>query len=142
MTISLSTAFADAQLNYTATAHSSSVSDLFGGGTLVLYSGSVPANANASLGSPTTLATFTFAAASSWTASTTATLTLDIPIATVTAAATGTASFWRILNSSGGVLLQGTAGISSADWILTSASISSGDQVQISGTPTIALPIT
>lgn len=145
MTISLSTTYADSQLNYTGTAHTSSVADLLGGGSLVLYSGTAPDGANESLNqhaTNTALATFTFAGASSWTTTSTATLTLDIPTATVTASASGTATFFRILNSSGTALIQGSvAQTSGGDWNMTSTSVSSGDQVQISGTPTIALPV-
>ncbi len=74
-------------------------------GTLRLYSGSTPADADASLGAAVLLATLTLAA-SPVTSTTRGVLTLAA-IGSVAAVATGTASFWRIHDSSGVSVYQG-----------------------------------
>jgi hypothetical protein len=145
MAITLSAIFTDLLLGYESTAHTASVADQFGGGTLVVYSGTAPNGANDSLtqnGSPTALATWTFAAASSWSAASGGSQNLDIPTLTVTASATGTATFFRVLNSGGSSLIQGTVATSGGDFNLSSTSITSGDNVTITGTPSIAWTVT
>ena len=101
-----------------------------GAGTLRIYSGSVPADADTALSGNTLLAQLTMsdpsAASASggvWTASS---ITADS-----SADATGTASFFRILDSDANVVLQGTVGTSGADLNLDSVSITSGDQVSV-----------
>lgn len=134
MAILLSSTFTNALLQHSGT----SVADQFGGGTLVVYSGTPPTGPNESLSGNTVLATFSFQAAASWGAPSTGVENLAFVAQTVTASASGTATFFRILNSGGSALLQGTVGASGADFNLSSVSITSGDNVAITGTPTIA----
>jgi len=134
MTILLSNTFANALLQHSGT----SLADQFGGGTLVVYSGTPPTGPNESLSGNTVLATFTFAAGTAWSAPSVGVQNLDFVAQTVTAVATGTATFFRILNSGAVALLQGTVGTSGADFNISSTAITSGDNVAITGTPTIA----
>lgn len=140
MAITLSTSFANALLQHTGT----SVADQLGAGTLVIYSGTPPAGPNEALSGNTALATFTFAAAASWASPSAGSITLDIPTATVTAAATGTAAFFRLLGSADTTTgrVQGTVGTSGADFNLSSTAITSGDNVSVTGTPSIAWTVT
>jgi hypothetical protein len=132
--ILLSNTFANALLQHSG----SSIADQFGGGSVVVYSGTPPTGPNESLSGNTVLATFTFAAAASWASPTTGVETLDFVSQTVTAAASGTATFFRVLNSGAAALLQGTVAASGGDFNLSSVAITSGDNVAITGTPTIA----
>jgi hypothetical protein len=134
VTILLSNTFANALLQHGGT----SLADQFGGGTLVVYSGTPPTGPNEALSGNTVLATFTYAAATAWSAPSVGVENLDFASQTVTAVATGTATFFRILNSSSQALIQGTVGTSGADFNISSTSITSGDNVAITGTPTIA----
>lgn len=142
MAILLSTTFADALLAHDATAAQSAVADQIGGGTLVAYSGTAPAGPNEALSGNTALATFTFSAGSAQGTPSAGVMDLVFSATTVTAAATGAATFFRVLNSGGTALIQGTIGTSGADWNLTSTSITSGDNVEITGTPSIAWTVT
>ncbi len=145
--ITLSATFANALLSHDATAAQSAVADQIGSGTLSIYSGTAPTGANES---PTTnpptsttiLATWTFAANTAFSAASSGSMTLDIPTTTVTAVATGTATFFRIWSSGTNSLIQGLVGTSGADFNLSSTSITSGDNVSITGTPTIAWTVT
>jgi hypothetical protein len=134
MAILLSSTFANALLQHSG----SSIADQFGGGTLVVYSGTPPTGPNESLSGNTALATFTFAASTAWASPSSGVENLDFVSQTVTAAATGTATFFRILNSSSAALIQGTVAASGGDFNLSSVSVTSGDNVAITGTPTIA----
>jgi hypothetical protein len=142
MAILLSTTFANALLAHDAVAAQSAVADQLGGGTLVMYSGTAPAGPNEALSGNTALATFTFSAAASQGTPSAGSMTLAFSATTVTAAATGTATFFRIISSGATALIQGTVGTSGADWNLTSTAITSGDNVSITGTPTIAWTVT
>lgn len=137
MALGLSTTFVNTLLGTGTTA---GVPEQFGGGTLVLYSGTAPAGPNEALSGDTVLATFTFSAAGSWSAPSAGVLNMALAATTVTAAATGTASFFRILNSSGTALIQGTVTATGGggDITISSTSITSGDGVSITGTPTIS----
>jgi hypothetical protein len=102
-----------------------------GAGTLRIYDGTPPADADTALSGNTLLAQLTMsdpsAAAASgddWTASS---ITADS-----SADATGTATFFRILDSNAVVVLQGTVGTSGADINLNSTSISATDNVAVS----------
>lgn len=115
------------------------VATQIGSGTLVLYAsgGSPPAGPNESpVG--TILATFTFNNASSQGSPSGGSMTLSFSATTVTASGSGTADYFRILNSGSAALIQGAVGTSGADWNLSSTSITSGDNVSITGTPTIS----
>lgn len=138
MAIQLSTTFANALLAHDAVAGQSAVADQLGGGTLVAYSGTPPAGPNEALSGNTVLATFTFSAGSAQGSPSAGSMTLAFSATTVTAAATGTATFFRVISSAPAALVQGTIGTSGADWNLNSTSITSGDNVAITGTPSIA----
>ena len=99
-------------------------------GLIRIYSGTPPANPDTALSGNTvlvelTLAVDAFPAASSGTAAANA-------IPSVTASATGTATFFRVLESDGStVRAQGTVGTSGTDMVLTDTSITSGGNVTI-----------
>jgi hypothetical protein len=108
-----------------------------------IYSGSVPADADASGAGLTLLASLTCSATSMTSFSdanpggrcTFAAITSDS-----SADATGTASCFRIKTQTGGtVVAQGTVGTSSADLVLNTVSITSGSTVSITSA-TITLP--
>ena len=105
----------------------------FNGGTLRIYAGAVPASADAALGSPTLLGTLTFgnpafAAASGGSMSANA-ITQDSA-----ADATGTAAFYRAVESDGSTVIeQGTIGTSGADLNLNTTSIVTGGPIQVTG---------
>jgi|DEB0MinimDraft_3_1074331.scaffolds.fasta_scaffold49312_3 hypothetical protein len=102
-----------------------------GAGTLRIYDGTVPADADTALSGNTLLAQLTMsdpsAAAASgddWTASS---ITADS-----SADASGTATFFRILDSNANVVLQGTVAASGADLNLSpSAVIAITDNVDV-----------
>lgn len=101
-----------------------------GAGSLRIYSGTMPATAEAALSGNTLLAQLTmsataFAAASNGVA-TANTITQDS-----SADATGTASFFRILSGAGTVVIQGSAGTSTSDLILNSTSITATTSVSV-----------
>lgn len=106
--------------------------DVGGAGSLRIYSGTMPTDANTALSGNTLLANLAmsataFGAASSGVA-TAATITADS-----SADATGTATFFRILAGNGTtVVMQGSVGTSGADLNLTTTSIVSGQPVSIS----------
>lgn len=100
-------------------------------GKLKIYSGTPPANADASLSGNTLLATLTlnsaaFGAASSGTA------TANAVTSDTNAAATGTATFCRVTKSDDTVVLQGTVGTSGTDAIINSTAIVAGGTVACS----------
>jgi hypothetical protein len=111
----------------------------YGGATLTLYEGTQPANADAALGSQTTIATFTLPAATSNTVSSAGVITYGA-IAAATAAASstpGSTTLWyRITRASdSAVLSDGNAGLEAAakDMVLDSTTIISGASVTITG---------
>jgi len=134
MAITLSNTFADNLLG-TGT---EGVASQIGGGTLVIYNGTPPVGPNEVLSGNTALATFTFASAGSQGGPAGGVMDVSFIATTVIASATGTATFFRILNTGPAALIQGSVGTSGADFNLSSTSISSGDNVTITGTPTIA----
>lgn len=118
------------------------VATQIGGGTLIVYSGTPPAGPNEALSGNTALATFTFNAAGSQGTPSAGVMNLSFAATTVTASASGTATFFRIANSGTTALIQGTVGTSGSDFNLSSVNITSGDNVTITGTPTISWPVT
>lgn len=148
MAIQLGTHFASQVLAHDGTAGQSAVADLIGGGTLVIYSGTEPATVDTALSGNTALATFTFSAGSSQGSVTSGALSLVFSNQTVTAANSGTATFFRIITSASftpaasTAVIQGTISTSGADFNLSSTTITSGDNVTITGTATIAFNIT
>lgn len=136
MAITLSTQFTDTLLGTTTTA---GVAEQIGGGTLTLMAsgGSPPAGPN----EPTvgnTIATFTFNNAASQGAPSGGSMTLSFAATTVVAGNSGTADYFRVNNSTPVALIQGSVGLTNSDWILSSVTITSGDNVTITGTATIA----
>lgn len=115
------------------------VADQIGGGTLVVYAsgGSPPAGPNESA-TGTVIATFTFSAGSAQGSPSGGSMNLAFANQTVVAGNSGTADYFRIINSGSVALIQGSVGISAADWVLSSVSVTSGDNVTITGTGTIA----
>lgn len=120
--------------------------DSFDDGTAAvinIYDGTVPADADTAITTQNLLAQLTMAATAFGAAAD------DTPGAIATAAAitgdasadaTGTATFFRVLNQSGGtVKAQGTVGTSGADLNLNTVSITAGSTVDITSF-TILLP--
>jgi hypothetical protein len=102
-------------------------------GSLVIYGGTPPADANAALSSNPVLATLTlsatpFPAAANGASTATTGITADS-----SADNTGTATFFRVLESGGTVVVfQGTVGTSGAELNLSSTSIVAGGNVSVS----------
>lgn len=100
-------------------------------GSLRIYSGTAPTDANTALSGNTLLAQLTMAATAFGAASsgvaTAGTITADS-----SADATGTATFFRVLGSNGTtVVFQGTVGTSGAELNLNSVSIVTGGNVAV-----------
>ena len=98
-----------------------------------LYNGTQPANANTAISTQTLLVSLAISGA--FGTDSNGTLTFST-INNGTAVATGTASFFRIVKSDGTtVVMDGSVGTSSADLVLNTVSIVTGDTVAItSGT--------
>lgn len=110
------------------------VTALVNGGTLVIYSGAAPANADAALSGNTVLAQLplgnpAFGAAAAGVA-TANTITADS-----SADATGTPTFFRLLTSGGTVVYQGTAGASGQELNLANLS---GGQIVAGGSVSVS----
>ena len=125
--------------NVAAKAAADAVVDLVDGGAgaglLRIYAGSVPADADTALGAQTLLATLTmsdpaFGAAAD--AAPGATATASAITSDTSADATGTAAFFRLLDSNALAVMQGliTATGGGGDMELNSVSITSGVTVQ------------
>jgi hypothetical protein len=100
------------------------------GAIFTLYSGTQPANANTAITSQTPLVALTIPGV--FGTDVNGTLTLG-SVNSATASASGTASFFRVLQSHGPtVVMDGSVGTSSADLILNSTSIVTGQTVNIS----------
>ncbi len=99
-------------------------------GTLVIYSGTAPADADAALAGNTVLATLAMAAAAFGASA--AGVATAAAIASATAAASGTAAFFRVLETGGAVVVfQGTVGTTGAELNLSSTNIVSGGTVSV-----------
>lgn len=103
-----------------------------GAGTIKIYDGTPPANAGAALSSNNLLATLTCSDPSAPSAAS-KTLTLSSITQDSSADATGTATFFRMLDSDANVVLQGsvTAVGGGGDLQMNTVSIVSGGPVQI-----------
>ncbi|CQD07351.1 hypothetical protein BN970_01386 [Mycolicibacterium conceptionense] len=138
MSLYLTNAVAQGMLNGTGLAEALGASP-----KIRIYSGSVPANADAALSGNTVLAELVCASTpfSGFSDTGTAARATYGSIASdVSADATGTATFFRQLDAAGTtVKYQGTVGTSSADLILNTVAITAGSTVAIS-TATIDLP--
>ena len=120
--------------NAAASAAADAVVDLCdagaGAATLRIYDGTPPATADTALSGNNLLAQLTmsdpaFGAASNGVATASA-ITQDS-----SADATGTASFFRILDSNGTVVIQGTVGTATSDLVLNTVSIVAGATVSV-----------
>lgn len=101
-----------------------------GAGTMEIRSGAQPANANGAA-TGTLLATVTLADPS-FAAAVAGAIVLDAtPVLTVVATGTGAPGWFRIADSTGAVVMDGSAGIAATDLILDNAAISTGDTVNI-----------
>lgn len=110
----------------------------YNSGKLRIYSGSVPANADAALGGATQLVELTLNA-TAFPAASGGVITANA-ITGGTAGASGTASFFRLLDSAGTtVLAQGAVGTSGTELILPTTTVSSGVTVTCSSL-TLTLP--
>lgn len=111
--------------------------DASGSGTIKIYTGTQPANANTAIGSQTLLCTFTLSNPAFGNASA-GVATLNGVTLLATAATGGTAAWFRAQDGSGNVIFDGSCGTSSADIILNTTSFVSGSQIQlISGSVTV-----
>ncbi|SRR6266498_4522696 len=139
MAITLSTTFTDNLLG-TGT---EGVATQIGGGTLILYAsgGSPPAGPNEAP-TGTVLATFTFSAAGSQGTPAAGSMTIVFAATTVVATGSGTADYFRIKDSGGTALIQGSVGTSGADWNLSGVVVNVSDNVSITGTPSISWVVT
>lgn len=101
------------------------------GGSLRIYSGTPPANAGASLSGNTLLAELAFGSPAFGAASA-GVATANSITADTSANATGTATFFRALESDGStVVFQGTVGTSGSELNLNTTSIQSGGEVSV-----------
>lgn len=118
--------------NVAVNAMADALSDLLDSGYLRIYSGTQPATADTALSGNTLLAELRFNATSAPAASG-GLLTFNSITSDSSADATGTAAFFRALKSDGTtVVLDGTVGTSSANMIIATTSISSGQTVSCS----------
>lgn len=99
-------------------------------GLLKIYSGTVPANVAASLGSATLLATCPLSSAMAAAASG-GVLTFNTISPETSCPASGTATFFRVTTSGGTAKFQGTVGTSGADLNLVNVTASSGGAFSI-----------
>jgi hypothetical protein len=100
-----------------------------GGCVINVYGGTVPANADAPLGSATLLVSFTVGATQLWSAATGGSLPMAITLTnTAVAGAATTATFARMVKTNGSntYTMQGSAGLAGSDFVISSATITSG----------------
>lgn len=128
MALSFSINSANAILNQIT----SRLDDGSGPATVTLYSGSVPANANTALSGNTVLAILTCSDPSA-PAAAGKTLTLSAITQDSSADATGEATFFRMADSAGNVVIQGSVSAvgGGGDLQMNTASVVSGGPVQI-----------
>lgn len=113
--------------------------NLANSGSLVIYSGSQPANADTAVGAQVALATFALAnpafAAAGGSAGSSATKVLNLPasVAAAAGAGTGTLATWFRIYESDGVtaVADGSVGTATADLVINAATIVAGATVSI-----------
>lgn len=133
MAVRLSAALANALAN----AVDDTVNGGPAGGTIKIYTGTQPATADTAISGPTLLATFTLSDPGFGNSSGGVITLAGVPL-TVAAAATGTAGFFRLSDSTGASVLDGSVGTSGNQINLNTTSITSGVNVTItSGTITM-----
>jgi hypothetical protein len=134
--------------NTTAQAMATAIETAIDAGTaavIEIYAGTVPADADATPSSPTLLASLTcsgtFGTVSTGVAGTgTGLITAGSITSDTSADNTGTAAYFRIKTQTGGTAVcQGTVGVSSADLILNTVSITAGSTVAVTSA-TITVP--
>lgn len=104
-----------------------------GAGRLRIYDGTRPTNADTALGAQVLLAELTFSVTSFPAASgTPGSMTANAITDDSAADATGTASWFRIVDDSTGVIMDGDVGTSGSDLNLNSLAIATGIRVSIS----------
>jgi hypothetical protein len=100
-------------------------------GTLRIYSGTLPADANAALSGNSLLASLGFAA-TAFAPAVNGVAAANALAPDTSADATGTATFFRALESDGStVIFQGTVGMAAAELNLTSTAIVAGGPVSV-----------
>jgi hypothetical protein len=100
-------------------------------GLLRIYDGVQPASPDSAVTTQTKLAELTCNATAFAAAASGGVLTANA-IANVNAIASGTASWFRLTNSGGTAVIDGTVGTSASDLIIDNTSINSGQQVSVS----------
>jgi hypothetical protein len=115
-------------------------------GTIKVYAGTQPADANTALSGQTLLGTFTLpstafgASAASGTAPSRSAVATAGAISDITAVGTGTATWFRMFKSDGTtVLMDGSVGTSGCDLNLTDVTITTGETMRVSSC-TVAMP--
>lgn len=115
----------------TANAQAVSLATLCNTGTIQIYTGTQPANANTAVSTQTLLVTLTFGS-TAFGAPSGGVLTAN-SITAGTAVATGTATWYRVLESNGTtVVMDGSVATSGANLNLSTTSIVSGVTVSVS----------
>lgn len=122
-----------------AKAEADAVAALANSGTLKIYAGTQPTDANTAVGAQTLLGTLTFgatafgaSAASGTTPSRVATATANAITGDTSADATGTATWFRVLKSDGTtVVMDGSVGTSGCDLNLATTSIVAGVDIEV-----------
>lgn len=113
---------------------------LLNSGTLEIYDGTQPTDANTAITTQNLLGTFTFgstafaASVASGTAPNRSAVATANSISNVNASATGTATWFRAKRSSAngsGAIMDGTAGTSGTDLIMTDVSLTSGETMSV-----------
>ena len=99
---------------------------------LTIYSGTMPADANASLSGNTVLAVLPLTTPTAFTAAAAGVATANAITQDSSADNAGTASFFRILAGGSTVVMQGSVGTSASDLVLNSTAISAGAAVSVS----------
>lgn len=114
-----------------ASAAANAVTPLCNSGKVRIYSGTQPANANTAITTQTLLAELTFGATAFGAAS--AGVATANAITSAAAAASGTATWFRAVESNGTtVVFDGSVGTSGCDMNINSTGISSGATVEVS----------
>lgn len=116
------------------------VAALCNGGSLKIYDGAQPTDANTAVGAQTLLATLTLSAtafgasvASGSAGSKVVTATANAITGDTSADATGTAAWFRVLKSDGtSVVFDGSVGTSGCDLNMATTSIVAGEEVDVS----------
>ena len=123
--MALNPKFANAAVN----AEADAVARQLDAGKLRIYSGAQPTNADTAIGAQVLLAELTFNATSA-AAAVAGVLTFNAITSDTAADATGTAAWFRALQSNGtSVVMDGTVGTATSDAIINSVAISIGAQV-------------